>query len=275
MSNNKVKFLTDSTKRIYDTADLFKGKKTGDTEILFCKLGTKDPIAVTHNRVVIAGSQTTAMKHFDLPELIAFPTYNDDLTLDNSKPHGTVPINVPKICLFACGTGGCGSINSQVYPEKYVGRINPLTELVPFRYQLPNDDLTAEQRLKYFGRKATSERIAYYFKGFETNPEMHARYVDGTLIDNHAYESTNTSDAEFYVEMSLRITKDDFRDYFRATTGINDARVNSVSLLTAWYDESGGYKWYQDIIPMTQLNIPNEALIDLTKGIDIIYHIYY
>ena len=76
--------------------------------------------------------------------------------------------------------------------------------------------------------------------------------------------------------MMLQVTKEDFRDYFSAVTGINDARINSISLLTAWYTtDASGYKWYQDIIPMTQLNIPNEPLIDLTKGIDITYHIYY
>lgn len=275
--SNKMKFLHDSTKYTDRSSILqnFEGKRSGDTEIIFHELGTKKEVGRTHNRVVIAGSQTTAQKHFDLPELIALPTYNQDLTLDNSVAHGTTPVNVPKICLFGCGTGGCGTENSQVYPVKYTGRIDPVTELVPFRYQLPQNDLSAEMRQKYFGRKSTSERIAYYFKAFETNPEMFSRFVDGTLIDNTVYESSNTSDAEFYVEMNLRITKEDFRDYFRATTGIADARINSLSLMTAWYNESGGYKWYQDIIPMTQLNIPNEPLIDLTKGIDIVYHIYY
>jgi hypothetical protein len=101
------------------------------------------------------------------------------------------------------------------------------------------------------------------------------RYTDGTIIDATLYDSQNTSDAETFVEFMLRITKDDFRDYFRATSSINDARINSVSILTAWYNEGAGYKWYQDVIPLTQLNIPNEALIDLTKGIDITYHIYF
>ena len=104
---------------------------------------------------------------------------------------------------------------------------------------------------------------------------MYMRYTDGTIIDSTLYDSQNTSDAETFVEFMLRITKDDFRDYFRATSSINDARINSISILTAWYNENSGYRWYQDIIPLTQLNIPNEALIDLTKGIDITYHIYF
>ena len=282
MPNIKTKFLTDRTKYIDhsnilpdNNSSMFIGKKSGDTEIVFRKLGTNIEVGRTHNRVVLAGSQFTAMKHFDMPELLALPTYNQDLGLDHSLAHGTTPENSPKICLFCCGTGGCGPENSQVYTERYVGRIHPHTELIPFQYRLPQDDLTAVEREKYFGRKSTNERIAYYFKRFETEPEMHARFVDGTLLDNSAYDSVNRSDAEFYVEMSMRITKEDFRDYFRAVTGINDAKVNSISLLTAWYTQADGYIWYQDIIPMTQLNIPNEPLIDLTKGIDIIYHIYY
>ena len=177
--------------------------------------------------------------------------------------------------MFCCGTQGCGPENSQVYPVDYTGRIAPAGDLVPFRYVLPQNDLTAQERAKYFGRKTLADRYAYYFKAFESDPVLYMRYVDGTPIESTVYESENDSDAETFVEMQLRVTKDDFRDYFRATTSINDARVNSISLLTAWYTEGEGYKWYQDINPLTQLNIPNEALIDLTKGIDITYHIYF
>ena len=73
----------------------------------------------------------------------------------------------------------------------------------------------------------------------------------------------------------MKITKDDFRDYFIATTGINDARINSISLLTAWYKDIDTYRYYQDIRPLTRLNIPNESLIDLRKGIDIDYSLFF
>ena len=277
---NSVKFLHDSQKKTNrDEADInpFKGKHAGDTEIIFRKLGTNEELGRVHNKIVIAGSQFTAMKHFNMPALIDLPSYNTDLNLDNTITGGT-PANIPKICLFACGIGGCGTENSQVYEPKYTGRISPSMpniEIVPFRYQLPQNDLSADLRQKYFGRKTTSDRVAYYFKAFETAPEFHSRFVDGTVIDNTVYSSSNNNDAEFYCELSFRITKDDFRDYFRTVTGINDARINQISLITGWYSESDGYKWYQDTQPMTLLNIPNEPLIDPTKGIDIIYHIYY
>lgn len=274
---NKHLTLFDTQRPVYkDEANIesFYGKNGLRGEVIFKDIDTGKPIYTMHNKVIIAGSQTVASKLFDLPELVHLPTYNEDLTLDQSQPHETTPENVEKICLFCCGTQGCGKENSQVVPVKYTGRIAPEGDLVPFMYQLPQNDLTAEQREKYFGRKTTADRIAYYFKGFETEPTMHARFVDGTIIDADLYDSQNQSDAELFVEMSLRITKEDFRDYFRATTGINDARINSISLVTAWYTEHEGYKYYQNIKPFTQLNIPNEPLIDLTKGIDITYHIY-
>ena len=277
--SNTIKTLHDSAS-YKDKASIGGNSKRPNYQGNYTEIFLKDPVTgevlfKTHNRVIIAGSQFTAMKHFDLPELIALPTYNQDLGLDNSVPHGTPPINVPKICLFGCGIDGCGQENSQVYPVKYTGRIDPTAGMIPFRYQLANNDLTADQRTKYFGRKTVSGRYAYYFKAFETEPTMHAQFVDGTIIDENVYDSVNTSDAEFYVEMTLKILKEDFREYFTATTGINSAKVNTISLMQAWYNESDGYRYYQDISPVTQLNIPNESLIDPTKGIDIVYHIYY
>lgn len=265
--------------------NLFDTQKTKDNlntnktwargEVIFKDIDTGKTLLTVHNKVIIAGSQFVAQKVFDMPEKVHLPTYNESLGLQGSEPHGTSPVNIPKVCLFCCGTKGCGTESSQVYPVQYTKRIAPSADLVPFRYQLKQNDLSDELRLKYFGRKETEDRYAYYFKAFESEPVMYMRYVDGTIIDENIYESQNETDAETFVEMSLQITKDDFRDYFSATTSINDAKINSISLLTAWYTQNEGYKWYQDIIPLTQLNIPNEPLIDLTKGIDITYHIYF
>lgn len=248
------------------------GASAKRTEIIFRDPVTGEDLFVFHNKVVIAGAQFTACKHFDIPKKVALPTYNQSLALEKSVT--TAPINIPKLCLFGCGIDGCGTENSQVYPVKYAGRINP-NALIPFKYQLTNNDLSVEMRNMYYGRKTASGRIAYYFKAFDTAPELVLRRVDGTLIDPNLYDSEDPTEAETFVEFTLKITKTDFRDYFLATTGIETAKINNVSIMSAWYNESEGYKWYQDIDPVTQLNIPNEPLIDLTKGIDIIYHIYY
>ena len=103
---------------------------------------------------------------------------------------------------------------------------------------------------------------------------MVQQYIDGTPIDGTVYDSIKTTSAETYVELSLKITKEDVRDYFVATVGIDEAKINSISLCTGYPVEEGGYLYYKDIRPITKLNIPNESLIDITKGIEIIYHIY-
>ena len=273
MSNKKLALF--DLQKTKDNINMNKSCARG--EAIFKDIDTGKVLFTVHNKVIIAGSQFVGQKLFNMEELVHLPTYNESLDLENSLPHASdyVQTRAPKVCLFGCGTKGCGTESSQVYPVKYTGRISPDADLIPFRYQLQENDLSDELRLKYFGRKITDNRYAYYFKAFEADPVMYMRYVDGTVIDENVYDSQIQTDAETFVEMSLEITKEDFRDYFRATTDINDAKINCISLMTAWSIEEDGYRWYQDITPLTQLNIPNEPLIDLTKGIDITYHIYF
>ena len=264
-----------------NTTDVMNSKKIWTrSEIIFKDIDTGKVLFTTHNKVLIAGSQFVAQKVFDLPKLNEFPSYNSDLQLENSVY--TAPERTPKVCLFCCGTNGCGTESSNVFPVDYTKRINPSNgDLVPFRYPLIQNDLTPELREKYFGRIETSERATYYFKAFESDPVLRMRYADGTDIDYQVYESTKKEAANTFVEMTMQITKEDFREWFNDDEGggggINNAKINSISLLTAWYkdDFGDGYRYYQDIQPFTQLNIPNEPLIDLTKGIDITYHIYF
>ena len=230
---------------------------------------------ITHNKVLLAGAQWTAEMHWGLDQLISLPSYNTDLQLD--RPTGVVSTDsVRKIRLFCCGTNGCGLEMSQIYDVDYTKRIQP-QYLIPFRYQKVDNDLSEVMRKTYFGRKTISdEYYAYYFKKPQTEPQMFAQYIDGTPIDENVYNSQNKKEAELYVETVLMVTKDDFRDYFINTTGINTARFNQFSLCQAWeVTDSEGHKWYQDITPVTQVNISTEPLIDLTKGVEITYQTYY
>ena len=82
----------------------------------------------------------------------------------------------------------------------------------------------------------------------------------------------------------MTISPTDCREYFNIATGINSARVNTISLCTAvpylGTDKIGSdtviqRKYYKDIRPFTKFNFPNESLIDTSKGIDIVYYLYY
>jgi hypothetical protein len=282
MSNKKL-FLSDTETEIIDKSKLIRRGNYGgvqDTEItILCHETGEVLFKGLKNKVILAGADFTAAKHFDFIPSIVTPTYNQVLKLDNydqSTPYtGNGYRPEYKICLFAVGIGGCGTEASQVYKvdkSKWITADN----LVPFRYPLVASDLNSSLRDTYFGRQAIdTTRVAYNFKGFDSTPTFHRQYTDGTIIDENIYTSERTDDIECYMELKMSVLKEDCRDFFKATTGLDTAKINTLSLLYAYPITIDGYTYYQDIRPATQLNFGNEALIDLTKGIDIIYHIYY
>lgn len=231
-----------------------------------------------HNKVIVAGSAFTAAKHFNITPHTSTPTYNEVLKLEKSDADMYNEPGIRReeiVCLFAVGIDGCGPEASQVYDVDYTKWIAP-ESLIPFKYQLETNDLPSYHRDKYFGRKKVGNRIAYYFKAFENAPTFVQAFSDGTPIDENIYTSSRKDEVESYIEINLKITKQDCRDFFLSTVGINEARVNTISLLTAYpVEKEDGFVYYQNIRPLTKLNFPSEPLIDTSKGLDIIYHIYY
>lgn len=238
------------------------------------------------NKVIIPGSGLIARKLFDIPTDEVTPSYNNafgdamytpatDDAPTTIDPKTIATVDNHKILLFCCGIDGCGAENSQVYPVDYRKWIAP-ANMIPFRYQLGSNDISDELRETYFGRTEINggEYLAYYFKRFEGTPTLVQQYIDGTPIDSTVYDSVKAESAETYVELNLKITKEDIRDYFVATVGIDEARINSITLCSAYPVEENGYMYFKEIRPLTKLHIPNEQLIDVTKGIEIIYHIY-
>lgn len=226
------------------------------------------------NKVIIPGSIFTACKHAGIDPTIKLPSYNKILGLDNTLTESNFVGEI--ICLFAVGIDGGGEEGATKYEVDYTKWITP-DALVPFKYELAANDLSVSDRSKYFGRKDLPDegRIAYYFKKFETEPNLVVQRIDGTPIDDTVYTSENTMEAETFLQLKLKVTNEDCRNFFFATTGINDAHINTISILTAWKKTIDGYDYYQNIQPLTKLNITKEYLIDLTKGLDILYHIYY
>lgn len=248
------------------------------TKIIITDHDTGKVLGEYENKVLISGAQMTACKLWNLDAEVPFPNYNDDLGLENTADYSTVqPMNEPYICLFAVGNGGCGTNSSEVFPVRYTERIEP-ENLIPFRYVGADNDLNPDLRKQYFGRVADEESgmIKYFFKAFDTEPQLHLRYLDGTQITEDIYNIDSSQAAECYVETRLRVTRQDFRDYFEQVLGWDEALINTLSLLYAWYDDTiDEYKWYQQIIPYTKLNYSNIWLVDLTKAVDFNYQVYY
>ena len=252
------------------------------TDIQIFIEGTDELVFRGSNKVILPGAAFTARSHFNLTGSTEItPSYNTILSLDDPDVVSSQDTN-NKCFLFAVGTDGCGDSNNEVYPVDYEKWIST-NALVPFRYPAIGED-NVNTLNKYFGKKTGPTHNAYYFKAFENDPVLYQKYItDATSVDpissvnsNGYYNISGDKKIETYVEINLKITKEDCREYFKAADNMNNARINTISLLTAWTKtDASGNKYYQDIRPLTKLNFPNESLIDLTKGLDIIYHIYY
>lgn len=260
------------------------------TRIVFKNHDTGEILGEFENKVVITGSQINACALFGLKPLVKFPSYNEDMGLDMSDDPETEPKNPPIVCLFGVSDSGCGATPKDVLVSSYTDRIKPPPKnpssaseftsdmLMPFRFVDIGADLDENLRKYYFGRKTFTNlnKIGYYFKSFDTDPQLHLRYADGTQITRDIYNIESDQTAECYVEMRLRITRLDFRDYFEDILGWDKARISALSLCLAWYDdEIADYRYYQDITPYTLLNFSYQQLVDSTIGIDILYQIYY
>ncbi len=269
--NIKSMILFDKGENVKDSMSLHK------TKIMIRDLDTQELLFEGSNKVILAGSTFTAMKHFAVTPIVMTPTYNAKLALENTVAGEAHLESIEKVCLFAIGTDGCGAGPAQLNDVDYSKWLAP-ADMVPFRYPLATADLDASARAVYFGRKVNGSRVNYYFKKFEGDPVFKQQYVDGTAIDVNVYDSTKIDAIETYIELKLKILKEDAREYFinaAGAGGIESARVNTIMLLTGWPKAYAPYNYYEDIRPLTKLNFPTEYLIDETKGLDITYHLYY
>lgn len=268
--------VTDNIEKKIITEKLKGGPKS--TKITIRNSDTGEVLGEYHNKIVITGSIFGAVNAFGISPSVILPDYNRELGLDHTLDYTTeTPKNTPIVCLFGMGDEGCGSDPKEVFKVNYTDRIKP-TNLFPFRYVDADNDLNDDLRKYYFGRKSNNEngKIAYYFKNFDTTPQMHLRYTDGTQITDEIYNVDTTQAAECYIETKLKVGRNDFRDYFEQVLGWNKARVSSLSLLYAWYDDTiDDYKWYQQIYPYSKLNFSFNWLVDLTLSLEFQYQVFY
>lgn len=239
--------------------------------------GTDTVLFEDSNKVNISGAILTACKHWNIKSPLTLPNYNTELgiTADGLDLSSSVDERDKSIVLFCMGIGGCGPEATQVFPVNFASWIKP-NELIPFQYRHKNNDLAPDERNVYFGRKVIGDYVAYYYKAFDTEPKLKYQHIDGAPINSNIYETDNTTPVEVFVETKMKVTKEDMKEYFERTVGLNEARLSSISLLTGLpVTSADGYVYYKDIQPLTKYNFSVENLSDLAKGLDITYQLYY
>ena len=268
-----------------------------------------------HNRTVIAGAALSLQKMFSLNRscLNNTPTYDSVLELDDAASDtdypavnilnnertviGSIPDETQR-CIrgFCIGNGGSGTDPASPFHENYASWIAP-DNLVPFRYVLQSADNIDENIYK--GRKTITLsnnqiRSAYYFKEFSNTPELVQNYIstvqsyDDLITPNNVYASSKGADkAQSFVELHLKVSAADCREFFITHSGLEQAKINQISLVTAWtktitrakYDSSTGmnqnhtYEVYQQIRPFSLCNFP-QIILDNDKVVSIIYTLY-
>ena len=254
------------------------------TKIVITDHNTGEVLYEGSNKILVPGSQDTACKQFGIQQIINFPTYNTDLGLDHSYPEWSEePKNTPITCLWCAGRDGFGTSPNEVFIVSNIDRINPTNDIVPFRYIDIDSDLDVDQRDVYFGKKTdpSAGKISYFFKKFDSEPQLHIVYTDGTEVTSDMWNIVTNQSVEIYVEMRLTVSRLDFRDYFEEVLGWDNADISTISLLTAWWDEfeeeetGDTFKFYQDIIPFSKFNFRAEDLTDLTRALDFTYQVFY
>ena len=259
------------------------------TKVTLVNSNTGEVLGVYENKLTITGSQFNAMRAFGLQVAgVDFDSYNDEMKLD--KTTTAAKKNEPIVCLFCVSDTGCGSTPKDVKVASYTDRINPApvnpsnvrefdsSMIMPFRFVDKDKDLNDDLRKYYFGKKTFNilNKIGYYFKTFDTEPQLYVRYADGTPISPEMYNVHSEQTAECFVQTRLRITTLDFRDYFEQVLGWDKARISSLSLCYAWYDDTiDQYRYYQDITPYSILYFSYQWLVDANVAIDVLYDIYY
>ena len=211
-----------------------------------------------------------------------------------------------RVCLWCLGIDGCGVEASRVFKVINTKWIAPYgsqykhyddgtggnntysnieTALIPFKYRTSDADLDETYRQQYFGRTLLGNgSVGYFFKAFDEAPALIRRYSDdsaGLDTVTDVWADNRAAEAEVVIQLKMSVSATDCREYFQKLTGINDSKVNTISLCTAVpyvRPQDGSVDKvmdYFDIRPFTKFNFPNESLIDTSKGIDITYYLYY
>lgn len=228
------------------------------------------------NQVVLGGSLFTLQKVWGIESPLNIATLNTIMGVATAG-EAVKDLKNTFVCLFGVGYGGAGDTAKSVKDVKYYER--EIFDMVPLR--VPDGELTESEKLQYFFKKSLgSGKTGYYLKKFEDTPEISvlwkdgAEGEDGTNVEDGVHNTQRTEPIEAFVEMHLKITKKDIREFFEMNGNIEEARFNSIGLFTGVLCDLGGGNYdYKEVKLFSKLNIPNEYLT-LRKDMDIYYRVY-
>ena len=200
--------------------------------------------------------------------------YNTNTTESTDTTPG--PLKKKEVCLWGVGRGGSGLTfgDVNVPAEKEFN----LYDQIPMRYVSVDNDLPADVKKNYYLRvlygndgsivqdEEDAKYIAYYLKKFEADPEIVINIGDQTYYPNLAEDNLPTDwdalierkDVEMYVQLRLKLSVNDVREFYIETESIDNARINELGIYFGYQPESAGYSDYNSIEDFSKLTFNNE-----------------
>lgn len=233
----------------------------------------------TENSMVLGGALFVLEKVFGVASPLTVDYLNNIMNVATTG----VAVNeiYPRdnvVCLFGVGIGGSGETINSVRDVKFQER--EVFDMIPFRV---TDSVLAPTDVdKYwFKRKdPTTAKISYFLKKFEATPQIKVLWkdaegdADGSSVETGVHNTTRTEPIETFIELNLKVGKNDCREYFELNGNVEQTRVNSIGLFTGIRSQldDGTYD-YKQVKLFSKLNINNEMLT-LAKDLTIIYRVY-
>lgn len=235
----------------------------------------------TENQILIGGALFVLEKVFGIQSPLTVDYLNNIKGIATSGP----PITeiYPKdnvVSLFGVGIGGSGDTIGSVHEVQFKER--EIVDMIPFR--VTDEALDLADQGKYWFKKLDQDtnKTSYFLKAFETTPVIKVLWADGingedgTEVEANVHNSTRNDPIEVFVEMVLKISKKDCREFFEENGIIEQARVNTIGLFNGVkgvVDEVTQEEDYKQVKAFSMLNINNEMLAN-QKDLTMVYRIY-
>lgn len=235
------------------------------------------------NMTVLGGAIFTLEKLWGIRSSLTIDTINNIDAINAAAQDTTTALTAGNlVCMWGIGIGGSGdafgSVNTvHVYEREIGANGTTTTEMIPFR--AVNTALSTADKAKYFLAKAgtTSGYTFYYGKTFESTPFIRSLWqngadgADGTEITTPPHASGSSLGIDTFVEMALKISATDVREWFTLNNNIAKCRINTIGLFTGEKNTAGTD--YQNVKMFSKFNFDNEPLNN-TKEINFTYRIY-
>lgn len=237
----------------------------GRIEVINDKTGK---VIFRYNDVIILGSTYVLEKLFNRRSSFGMSTLSTDLNINAGVSPTQNNLKDEFVFGFIAGIGGAESsdlVRAVKFKDKTVSNI------IPFRVVDMDNDLSPLEQAKYALKKQVGNKYYYYAKRFDTDVVIRHLFTDGTEIPSNIDQTETTLGLLVFGEAVLKISKDDFREYFMDQFGsIDNCRFNSIGLVAGFLSGSD----FAGVRTVTKVNMPNLFLRDTESSYTLVYKIY-